>query len=65
MHLNESMFSDEEREALEAIRRREGLENMDQAFEWLAKFALRNGVKRITGKGRALYVIEGKTKPCE
>jgi len=60
---NHTMFSDEERAALEAVRQREGLEDLDQAFEWLVKSALRNGARRITGRGRALYAIEGNT-PC-
>lgn len=55
---------DMEEAVLEQIRVREGLENRTQAFEWLVTVALRNGAKRITGRGRALYAIEGKKKPC-
>ncbi|MEB0137974.1 MULTISPECIES: hypothetical protein [unclassified Undibacterium] len=43
-----------------SIRVKHGLESDDQAFEWLVKFALREGVKKITGRGRALYAIERK-----
>ncbi|WP_433692424.1 hypothetical protein [Herbaspirillum seropedicae] len=65
MPLTEIPLSDEERQVLETVRQREGLESIDQALEWLAKTALRNGAKRITGRGRALYAVGGKTKPCE
>ncbi|WP_432239923.1 hypothetical protein [Herbaspirillum robiniae] len=61
---NEIMLSDEERRIVEAIRQREGLDSIDQALEWLGKTAVRNGAKRITGRGRALYAVGGKSKPC-
>ncbi|MFJ3047003.1 hypothetical protein ACIPEN_14320 [Herbaspirillum chlorophenolicum] len=64
MPLNESMLSDDERQMIEAVRQREGLDTIDQAFEWLVKSGLRNGAKRITGRGRALYAIKGKKSQC-
>ncbi|WP_017454527.1 hypothetical protein [Herbaspirillum rubrisubalbicans] len=64
MTWNEMMLSDEERAQIDAIRQREGLESVDQALEWLAKTALRNGVKRVTGKGRTLYAVIGNSKSC-
>lgn len=64
MSLNEITLSDDERKVLEVVRQREGLETIDQALEWLTKSALRKGAKRITGRGRALYAVGGKTKPC-
>lgn len=64
MPSNETMLSDDERQMIENIRQREGLESIDQALEWLVKTSVRNGARRITGRGRALYPIRGKSKPC-
>ncbi|NQE51118.1 hypothetical protein RC52_21970 [Herbaspirillum rubrisubalbicans] len=64
MPQNEISLSDGERQILESIRQREGFESIDQALEWLVKTAVRNGVRRITGRGRALYPVGGKSKPC-
>lgn len=60
MHLEESQLTDDELAVIEAIRVREGLATAGQAFEWLAKTSLREGAKKITGRGRALYAIERK-----
>jgi hypothetical protein len=60
MHVNEFQLNDDERATIEAIRVRHGLDTVDQACEWLVKAALREGVKKITGRGRALYPVDRK-----
>lgn len=53
---------DEELELkLEAVRKQQGLETIDQAAEWLTRRRLRKGVGNLTGRGRALYDIRGRS----
>jgi hypothetical protein len=65
MQANETVTHNEEDAHLEALRVSQGLETIEQTIEWLVKTALRESVKRITGRGRALYEVKGKHKPCE
>lgn len=44
---------------LEAVRAQQGLETLGQAAEWLIRSRLRKGTKDLTGRGRALYPIDG------
>jgi len=60
MHLEQSQLNDDELAMIEAVRVQQGLETADQAFEWLVKTSVREGAKKITGRGRALYAIERK-----
>ncbi|MFA5548635.1 MAG: hypothetical protein WDA10_08870 [Porticoccaceae bacterium] len=46
-------------EYLEQVRISQGLESIEQAAEWLAKTAVRKAARRTTGRGRALYPVEG------
>jgi hypothetical protein len=41
----------------------EGFETIEDAAEFVFSAAVREGAKRVTGKARVLYAIEGK-KPC-
>jgi hypothetical protein len=50
-------FTDAERDLLERVRAQQGLESIDQAAEWLAKRGMRQGAKRVTGRGRSLYLV--------
>mgnify|MGYP003121368468 FL=1 len=53
---------DEELERqLEAVRQQQGLETIDQAAEWLLRRRMRKGVGSLTGRGRALYDIRGRS----
>jgi|TARA_B100000929_G_scaffold251082_1_gene210922 hypothetical protein len=53
---------DEELERqLEAVRQQHGLETIDQAAEWLLRRRMRKGVGSLTGRGRALYDIRGRS----
>jgi len=53
---------DEELERqLEAVRQQQGLETTDQAAEWLLRRRMRKGVGSLTGRGRALYDIRGRS----
>ncbi|OEZ98780.1 hypothetical protein [Duganella phyllosphaerae] len=54
-------FSDEERELLERVRQRQGLESIEQVAEWLVKSRLRKQSRNMTGRGRALYQVERKS----
>ncbi|QFT84466.1 hypothetical protein FIU88_05665 [Halomonas sp. THAF12] len=49
---------DYEMEYLEAVRQREGLETCDQALEFLVRKSIREGNRRLTGRGRALYPVK-------
>ncbi|MGO0790073.1 hypothetical protein ACTOWA_09415 [Herbaspirillum seropedicae] len=51
-------------EALEVIMNREGFDTIEQAAEFALAQSVRAGIKRITGKGRALYAIKGKKTTC-
>lgn len=51
-------------EALEVIMIREGFDTIEQAAEFALAQSVREGIKRITGKGRALYAIKGKKTTC-
>jgi len=51
-------LSQAERETLERVRRDQGLDDINQAAEWLAKTALRKAAKRTSGRGRALYPVQ-------
>ncbi|MEH6490733.1 hypothetical protein [Halopseudomonas sp.] len=50
-------FDETERELLERIRQRYGLDDCAQAAEWLVRARLRRAAKSITGRGRALYPV--------
>lgn len=53
---------DEELEAkLEAVRQQQGLDTIDQAAEFLTRRRLRKGVGSLTGRGRALYEVRGRS----
>ncbi len=51
-------FSDDELKILEQVRQQEGLNSIEQTAEWLAKRRLRWQIKQITGRGRAMYLVE-------
>ena len=50
-------------EALERLMVHEGFETIEDAAEFVLSAAVREGAKRVTGKARVLYAVEGK-KPC-
>ncbi|WP_322528534.1 hypothetical protein R5R73_01230 [Salinicola sp. LHM] len=45
---------------LERVRVKEGLDSLDQAYEFLIRRRLRKGIAALTGRGRALYPIKGE-----
>ncbi|PLY58475.1 hypothetical protein HBH1_03266 [Herbaspirillum sp. BH-1] len=65
MQANETVTHNDEDAHLEALRINQGLDTIEQTLEWLVKTTLRESVKRITGRGRALYEVKGKDTPCE
>lgn len=56
----EMTVSDEECELLEQVRQQQGLATIEEAAEWLAKTRLRRQSKKISGRGRALYLVRKK-----
>jgi hypothetical protein len=59
---NEIALSDDERAVLESVRERLGMETIDQVAEMLAKRGLRASMLRLTGRSRALYVVQSSAK---
>lgn len=53
---------DEDHEILERVRIQQGLSTIEQAVEWLIKNSLRTGIRKISGRGRALYQVKRKSK---
>ncbi|ADJ62397.1 hypothetical protein G5B88_04455 [Herbaspirillum seropedicae] len=50
-------------EALKKLMVIEGFESIEDAAEFIFSVAVREGAKRVTGKARVLYAVQGK-KPC-
>lgn len=50
-------FTDEDLEALEGVRRQQGLATLQQAAEWLVKASIRRTAERMTGKRRLLQLV--------
>lgn len=50
-------YDESDRALLERIRQRYGLQDCEQAAEWLIKARLRRAAVRLTGRGRALYPV--------
>jgi len=65
MQANETVTHNDEDAHLEALRMSQGLDTIEQTIEWLVKTTIRESVKRITGRGRALYEVKGKDTSCE
>lgn len=53
-------LTEAERDLLERVRLNQGLNNIEQAAEWLAKSTLRKAAQRTSGRGRALYPIQSQ-----
>ncbi|MBR7777390.1 hypothetical protein [Undibacterium rugosum] len=58
MPFQQITINDEEHALLEKVRLQQGLETIEQTVEWLAKSRLRRQSKQMTGRGRALYLVE-------
>lgn len=57
----EIIINDEERELLERVRLQQGLASIEEAAEWLAKSRLRRQAKNISGRSRAIYLVDRKS----
>lgn len=57
----EIIINDEERELLDRVRLQQGLASIEQAAEWLAKSRLRRQAKNISGRSRAIYLVDRKS----
>lgn len=58
---NRLALDEEFERTLEAVREKQGLETIDQALEWLLRRRMRRGVVSLTGRGRALYEVRGRS----
>lgn len=57
------MELDEQAKAvLDAVCEQQGLENREQAAEWLLRRRIRRGTQGLTGRGRALYEVKGESR---
>nr|BDD47126.1 hypothetical protein 5 [Saccharospirillaceae bacterium] len=52
-------MTEEEASLLERVRQQQGLNDLQQAAEWLVKVRLRRAVQREFGTHRALYPVPG------
>ncbi|MBK1711282.1 hypothetical protein [Rubrivivax gelatinosus] len=50
-------LSDADLDMLERVRQSQGLADVHQAAEWLAKVRLRRAARASTGRGRALNLV--------
>ncbi|MFJ2988358.1 hypothetical protein ACIPF8_10855 [Collimonas sp. NPDC087041] len=57
-------YDDEDTNFLERIRQKEGLASIEQVTEWLLKTRLRKQSRHITGRGRAMHLVDRKPS-CE
>ncbi|KAF1072677.1 MAG: hypothetical protein GAK45_00112 [Pseudomonas citronellolis] len=55
-------FAPEQLDVLERVREQQGLDNVQQVVEWLAKQALRKQADRAPGGRRALVIVQGEKK---
>ncbi|AYM78607.1 hypothetical protein GQ37_025220 [Janthinobacterium sp. BJB1] len=53
---------DEDQDTFERVRIQQGLDTIDQAIEWLIKDNVRIGIRKMSGRGRALYQVKRKNK---
>ena len=60
MHDELINLTDEEAETLERVREQQGLECIEQAAQWLAKSRMRRQTKLLTGRGPAMYLVNGQ-----
>ncbi|GHB33038.1 hypothetical protein [Salinicola rhizosphaerae] len=49
-------------QTLEEVRQQQGLSSREQAAEFLLRCRLRKGTQSLTGRGRAIYAVEGETR---
>ena len=54
--------SDEEKKILETVRIRQGLDSIEEAAEWLAKQRLLRQTRNLSGRGRALHLVNKRKK---
>lgn len=54
--------NDDEKKILEQVQMQHGLGSIEEAAEWLAKQRLLRQTKNLSGRGRALVLIQEKRK---
>ena len=57
-------YDDQELDNLEFIRQKLGLSDLEQLTEWLLKSRIRKQSRNITGRGRAMHLVDRKSS-CE
>jgi len=51
-------LTDADHSLLERVRARHGFPTLEAAAEWLVKTRLRRAVRTVTGRRRALYLVD-------
>lgn len=54
--------NDDEKKILEQVQMQQGLDSIEEAAEWLAKQRLLRQTRNLSGRGRALVLIQEKNK---
>lgn len=54
--------NDDEKKILEKVQMRQDLGSIEEAAEWLAKQRLLRQTRNLSGRGRALVLIQEKNK---
>lgn len=52
--------NDDEKKILEQVQMQQGLDSIEEAAEWLAKQRLLRQTRNLSGRGRALVLIQEK-----
>ena len=54
--------NDDEKKILEQVQIQQGLDSIEEATEWLAKQRLLRQASNLSGRGRALRLVQEKKK---
>lgn len=54
--------NDDEKKILEQVQMQQGLDSIEEAAEWLAKQRLLRQTRNLSGRGRALVLVQEKEK---
>ncbi|AIY43011.1 hypothetical protein LT85_3853 [Collimonas arenae] len=57
-------YEDKDVDFLETLRQKLGLSDIEQVTEWLLKSRIRKQSRNITGRGRAMHLVDRKPS-CE
>ena len=55
-------FTDADRALIERVQALRGFPTLEAAAEWLVKTRLRRAARSVTGRGRALYLVDRRAR---